>query len=58
MHEPVYYDPDRDPTEDPNFPRIFAYQPSDDPDWPSDWSAKPTERDLAAIAGHEAEQCP
>jgi hypothetical protein len=57
MREPVYYDPDRDPTEDPNFPRIVAYQPSDDPDWPSAWSAEPTERDLAAIAAQEAEQC-
>lgn len=58
MREPIYYDPERDPTEDPNFPRIVAYQPSDDPDWPSDWSTEPTERDLAAIAAQEAEQCP
>jgi hypothetical protein len=47
------YDPLQDPTEDPTFPRIVAYQPSDDPEWPANWSSEPTERDLAAIAAQQ-----
>lgn len=47
-------DPRRDPAEDPNFPRIRAYRPSDDPEWPANWSIEPTERDFAAIAAQEA----
>ncbi|MGW2662940.1 hypothetical protein ACWCW7_18395 [Nocardia tengchongensis] len=52
------YDPRRDPTEDPNFPRIRAYRPYDNPEWPPNWSIEPTERDLAAIAAQEDRQCP
>lgn len=48
------YDPDRDPTQDPAFPRIVAYRPDEEPQWPANWSVEPTERDLAAIDAQEA----
>jgi len=47
------YNPQQDPTEDANFPRIVAYRPDDDPEWPDYWSSEPTERDEAAIAAQE-----
>ncbi|WP_028924186.1 hypothetical protein [Pseudonocardia acaciae] len=50
-HHPPFnhYDPERDPIEDPHFPRVGAYDPDHDPAWPADWSAEPTERDQAAM---------
>lgn len=49
MAEHRRFDPDLDPVDDGAFPRITAYDPAQDPDWPQGWGSEPTERDRAAM---------